>query len=156
MTSVLEVKKQIMSILQSNITDPNSDRQAKNRQWIYDDIPRADLSPTKYPRISVTADTVDSILHELGSTNQRVTVRLNIQVRTKRGVRYQGSWGDLKDYEFLDRLSLEVVETLRKASTYDILREQVGVFDFRLELENELYDSSIMIKSLTYKAVMRR
>ena len=45
-----ELTQSIISLLRSNLTDPNSDRAAAGKNWIYPDFPREDAT---MPRVSV-------------------------------------------------------------------------------------------------------
>ena len=50
-TTEQEMVEYIVSLIEANITDPLTGRAAKGKKWVYDDIPRDDLSD--YPRIAV-------------------------------------------------------------------------------------------------------
>jgi len=151
MSGVHDVITEYVNLLNSEVTDPNSSRKAKGLEWIYDDIPKNTMSAGNYPRISVLNYGSPTEPHELGSYRQRTNVRIEIQIRVART-----KWNDQTPQQFIDDLSLSVIEAIRKASSVSSLLTNVHVFNSFLEAENTIYGDDILIKQLIYKNVMVR
>lgn len=64
-----EPENQLITLLKDNLTDPNSTNRS-GTGWIYDDMPRIDLSKNSYPRISVIPVTETGEIIEFGGTMQ--------------------------------------------------------------------------------------
>lgn len=151
MGSVHDVITEIISILNSNITDPNSTRLAKGLKWIYDDIPLASLSTPNYPRISVVSFGAPSTPHNICSAEQRVNVRTEIQIRV-RGKKF----GSQTAQQFLDDLSIDVISAMANETSRTQLLDNADVFQSVLEAENTVYEDDIIVRQLIYKNVMVR
>ena len=151
MAGVHDVITEIISILNTDITDPNSTRLAKGLSWIYDDIPRASLSTPNYPRISVVSFGAPSQPHNLCSNEQRVNVRTEIQIRVRRG-----KWATQTPQQFLDDLSFDVLSAMANTTNRATLLSNVSVFQSVLEAENTIYEDDIIVRQLIYKNVMVR
>jgi hypothetical protein len=151
MGSVHDVITEIISILNNDITDPNSTRLAKSLNWIYDDIPIASLSSPNYPRISVVSFGAPSVPHNICSKEQRVNVRTEIQIRVRRG-----KWNSQSPQAFLDDLTLDVLAAMANATSRAQLLANTDVFQSVLEAENTIYEDDVVIRQLIYKNVMVR
>jgi hypothetical protein len=151
MGSVHDVITEIISILDTDITDPNSTRLAKGLNWIYDDIPRASLSSPNYPRISVVSFGAPSTPHNICSAQQRVNVRTEIQIRVRRG-----KWNSQTPQQFLDDLTLDVLGAMANVTSRAQLLSNTDVFQSVLEAENTIYEDDIIVRQLIYKNVMVR
>jgi len=151
MGSIHDVVSEIISILNTDISDPNSTRLAKGLNWIYDDIPRTSLSAPNYPRISVVSFGAPSTPHNLCSNEQRVNVRTEIQVRVRRG-----KWGSQSPQQFLDDLSFDVLSAMANIDNRAQLLANTDVFQSVLEAENTIYEDDVIIRQLIYKNVMVR
>ncbi len=150
MTNTHDVINRYISILESELTDPNSQRRNSNLKWIYDDIPYS-TSGAKYPRISVLSFGNPVEAHEVGTTRQRVTCRIEIQIRVKRT-----KWNDKNPQTFLDEIALDVIDSIRKESSREALLTNESVFHTQLEAENNIYSDDLIIKQLVYKNIFVR
>jgi hypothetical protein len=151
MAGVHDVVSEFIEIINSNITDPNSTRLGAGKSWVFDDIPLSSLGSSNYPRIAVVSMSSTVSPHELNSNNQRVNARVEVQIRVKRT-----KWNDQTPQQFLDDLTLSVIEALRLDSSRTQLCDEVGVFQSVLEAENTTYLDDVIIKQLIYKNIMRR
>jgi hypothetical protein len=151
MSGVHDVISEYIDILESAVSDPNEARRTKGLKWVYDDIPAVTMGADKYPRISVLSFTNPVEPHELGSYRQRQTVRIEIQIRVART-----KWNTLTPTQFLDDLSLSVIEALRSTTAISQLLTNVHVFRAFLESENIVVGDDILIKQLVYKNLMVR
>ena len=155
MTGTQEIVKRYITILDSELDDPNTARKASDLRWIYDDIPFAQIG-SKYPRISVLSFGNPVEAHEVGTTRQRVTCRVEIQIRVKRVTWEKGVAGEMKYNAFLDDLGMKVIEAIRKPSSKSSLLTNEAVFHTQLEAENTIHEDDVLIKQLIYKNVFVR
>ena len=151
MAGVHDVISEYIDIIDSNVSDPNSARNSKGLKWVYDDIPLASLSSSNYPRISVISTTATSEPHSLCGNQQRVNVRVEVQIRVRRT-----KWNSQTPQQFLDDLTLSVIGALRSEASRLQLNNNVGVFNSKLEAENTIYDDDLVIKQLVYNNTMVR
>lgn len=151
MAGIHDVITEFISLIDSNVTDPNSARKGAGRSWVFDDIPLSNLSATNYPRISVIAPSANSVPHSLCGNQQRVEVRVEVQIRVRRT-----KWNSQTPQQFLDDLSLDVMEALRLDASRTQLNSNAGVFHSTLEAENTIYADDIVLRQLIYKNIMVR
>jgi len=151
MSGVHDVISEYKSILELNVEDPNSSRRSAGTQWIYDDLPAATIGPSHYPRISVLSFSCPVESHEIGTYRQRQTVRVEIQIRVPRT-----KWNGMTPPEFLNDLSLDVMEALRLPASIASLLSQVHVFRAVLEAENTIVADDVLIRQLIYKNTLVR
>lgn len=151
MTGVHDVIEEFISIIESNVTDPNSTRLSKNLKWVYDDIPLASLSAPNYPRISVVSFGAPSVPHNLCSNEQRVTARIEVQIRVKRK-----KWKTQTGLQFADDLTFDVLAALASEAGRSDLLNNANVFHSVLEAENTIYEDDLIVKQLIYKNVFKR
>lgn len=151
MAGVHDVISEYVSILESNVSDPNSTRASKNLKWIYDDIPRADLGKPSYPRISVVSFSAPSEPHALCSNEQRLNARIEIQIRVRRS-----KWNSQTAEQFADDITLSVINAMRADSARASLLSNANVFQSVLESENTTYSDDILVKQLIYKNIFVR
>lgn len=151
MGTVHNVISEIISIIKTNVVDPNSKRKASGKSWVFDDIPLANLGETQFPRISVVSFGASSVPHELNSYQQRLNVRVEIQIRIRRN-----KWENQQPQDFLDDLTQEVIEALRLETSRVALYDNQQVFQSVLEAENTIYADDVLVKQLIYKNIMRR
>ena len=126
MTSGQDVIETIVTLIEDNITDINSDRAAKNKKWIYDDLPRADISG--YPRVSVISPTANSEPHALNSTDQRFKPRVEIQIRIKKGNKYTIGGTEYRDIQALNYLSEQITNLLKNTTSRATMLSNDSVF----------------------------
>lgn len=152
--TVSTVQVAYRDLLRTSVTDPNEERSQKNKEWIYDDLPASTIGPSEYPRISVLADNTSAqiVPHELGSTKERATVRIEVQIRVRKNVKY----GDLTGHEFANSLAVQCSDAIRSDSGRSTLYTQADVFYSFLEQENTLFANDLVIKSLVFKNIMTR
>jgi hypothetical protein len=150
--TVYDVQQEFISLITTSVTDPNDDRAANSLQWVYDDIPNATLSSAKYPRISVLSFNANSEPHEINSNKQRLSPRIEVQVRVKQGRKFN----DKNPQEFVNDLAEDVMESLRTDTAYTNLRTNAGVFRMVLEAENTVYDNDVIVRQLIYRTTMVR
>ena len=150
MVSVHNVISEYIDIIESNVSDPNEVRKTDGLRWVYDDIPYSVMG-NKYPRISVLSFGNPVETHEVGSNRQRVNVRIEIQIRVRRN-----KFNNKTPQDFLDDLSLEVMESLRKPESKSSLLTECNIFQTILEAENIIYEDDILIKQMIYKNVLVR
>lgn len=149
--SVYDVQNQYITLIKSNVTDPNDERNAAGLEWVYDDVPITN-NPAKYPRISVLAPANSSEQHELNSNKHRVTVRIEVQIRVKRSRTFDGKTPQV----FADDLADEVIGALRADASINALRTNAGVFQVVLEADNIVSGEEVIIRQLIYRNVMAR
>lgn len=114
-----EVIELIVSLLESNITDPLN----RNKKWIYDDRPRLDL--TAYPRISVTSGQSLYELQGLGNTAQNEEFLIIIEVYVNKNSKIDVN-SDLTDEyaeQIVDYLSKQVKDTIKDNRDYFITND---------------------------------
>jgi len=148
MASGQDIVEEIVTLLENNITDVNSDRLAKSKKWIYDEIPRADV--TSYPRIGVQEVTADSEWFGLGDNKERRNSRIEIQIRTKLGSKLTIDSTTHRDRQILDYLSNKVTDLMALDSTRESLLSSNDVYHLRLETMNTI-SGNILIKQLVYR-----
>lgn len=154
MTGVNDIVEKYIDLVSDSVIDPNSQRKSDGLRWVYDDIPFAQMG-SKYPRISVLSFGNPVEAHEVGTTRQRVTCRVEIQIRVKRVTWKKGTAQEQKFNEFLNDLSQEVIEAIRSSESKTELLS-LGVFHTQLEAENTIYEDDVSIKQLIYKNVFVR
>jgi hypothetical protein len=151
MAGVHDIIKEYISIIKEEVSDPNTTRKTQNKEWVYDDIPLAQLGNTAYPRISVVCFGAPSRPHELNSNKQRINARIEVQIRVRRT-----KWDNKSPQEFLDDLTMQVIDALRKNDSRLQLLSEVGTFHQTLEAENTTYGDDVLVKQLIYKNITRR
>lgn len=153
MAGVHDVIQTYIDIIEKHVPDPNTARATRTtgRKWIYDDLPKSSLGADKYPRISVLNKGTPSEPHALNSHQQRLNVRIEVQIRVRRS-----KWNNYTAEQFADDLTLKVIEALRLDSSYSKLLADVNVFQPQLEAENTTLADDLIVKTLIYKNIMRR
>lgn len=148
-----DVVKEYISIIENTVPDPNVARASRTtgRKWVYPDVPNANLGADNYPRISIVNKNSPSTPHNINSHEQRLNVRTEIQIRVKRT-----KWNNQTAEEFIDALTLKVVDALRLPSSISKLITKADVFQPQLEFENTTYANDVLIKQLVYKNIMKR
>jgi len=84
-----EPDRVLTNFLRNQLTDINTDRAAKDGQWIYPDFPRVDdLGDCSFPRISIT--TLDESSEPMGifDDTQFETIMFQIDIVTKKRLKY--------------------------------------------------------------------
>lgn len=152
MSTAYDVQEEYIRLIQLAVADPNNERVAKGTQWIYNDLPASTMGPANYPRISVLHISSPSTQHEIGGNYQRLNVRIEVQIRTLKNLKFNNK----NSSEYINDVGLQVVDALRSQTAYDGLRTNAGVFQTTLDSENLTVANDIVIKSLIYNNVMRR
>ena len=148
------VVESVVSLIDTNIADINTERADKGLTWVYDDADRIDVEG--YPRVRVICPTSISEPFGLGCVNtQRFKPRIEIQVRVKKTDKYLIN-SESKAAPFsLDHLSKLITDVLSTGSARSTLLSDTASFYFELEAENNLY-GEILTRQLIYKGVLKR
>jgi len=82
MTMLMDMFKNLKTLLHENILDPRTGSKSSTRSWIYPDYPRVDAT---FPRISIIQTGVDSRELSLGDKGRIFTVTFDIDTWNKMG-----------------------------------------------------------------------
>lgn len=149
MTNIHDIQAEYVDIIEAAVTDYNTARN-NSTKWVYDDSPAANLDAKKYPRISVLGFTADNKYHELGSSNYRTTATIEVQIKVKKGEKWNLGGTTYTDIEAVSKLADDVIDALRGETVCETLRTSVHVFYHTLEQEETLYTDDQIIKILRY------
>lgn len=155
MTSGHAVVQTFVSLINSNITNPNPDIGTGSYTWVFDTIGKNDMGRV-YPRINVINTTSNCEPHEVGSTNERLKPRIEVQIRVRKGSQFTISEVSKNDIETLDYVSKQVTDLIKTTSSLDTLRTNDSVFHAVLETENTTYGDIVLIRQLVYKTILKR
>lgn len=148
MTGKHELVEKYVSLIEDNISDINTSRSSDGKKWVYDDLPRSDVSD--YPRIGVIGSDGENESHELGYSNDRLSVNVNVYIYVKKGMKYDVDGEVLRDRQILDRLSKDVRDLVRDDSTKQELCD-MGVFYVILQAENTPENQTVIIRQLVFR-----
>lgn len=147
MVSTQEAVRVIMEFLENNLDDPLN----RSKKWIYDDLPRLDLS--SYPRIAIVAP-INNIsakgVGEIGRFNE-ANVRVLIYVKKKQKAEISGT--TYRDVEFIDYLSNEVLNLIKDNHTHFY---QNGIILVDPISENLIEMKDFYIKEIQLKTLFLR
>jgi hypothetical protein len=156
MSTVRAVQAEYVDLISDLVPDLNADRVSLNKAWVFDDLPRADLSIANYPRVSVVPVSTSVSPHQIGSSQERVAPKIAIQVRVPKTSKYTIG-GSLRDSNYVvDYLAGQIGEVMRSGTARSQLLTNVSVYHTFLESENVVQGDAILIKELIYKNEMVR
>lgn len=146
---VQAVVEEMVSQVRSNVTDPNFDRRQDGRGWVFDDIPRPDV--TGYPRIGVVAVTSSSEPLSLGYSEEHLEASIRVLILTRHGqtVTYEDT--EYRSEQLADRLADLVVSQFKTSSSRSSL-EGVGCILLRLDNQNSGVVDDRVYRELVYRA----
>ena len=139
-----EVAEILITLINSNITDPATDRASKGKKWIYDDIPREDI--TGYPRISIVpiSSTYESV--GLGYSEQLEDGSIQIMVMTNKTDKFGGRRAE----QLVDYLAIQIRNLIRTNHTHFVsndIQHLIPETNNRTELDGRV------INTMTFKYV---
>ncbi len=111
MTRTKDVTEKIVTLLRNNITDPNTSRSEKGKNWIFSDYPRLDASS---PRIGVDFTSGSARPYAVNSDDMiqepRITIVTQVNVSSKFDIDDDGEL-EAPD-EVADYLTQQVIDVL--------------------------------------------
>jgi hypothetical protein len=143
------VVERYVAQFEANLTDYNVQRKLSGGKWIYDDLPRADMSG--YPRIGVSAPTTDNLPFDVGYTHEELFVFTVVVVRVKRGSKYIVGTTEKRDLQMLDYLAKAVSDLVKTSGFRSDLLTNCNVLSTVPITENLLEDDASIGKQLTFK-----
>jgi hypothetical protein len=147
------VQNAYINLINSNITDPNSDRVEKGTKWVYDDTPSSTMGPANYPRISVLRNASPVEPHEVGSSSQRIKQRIEVQIRASNKLKFSGKTTS----QFIEELAAQISSVITsKTIGIPYLLANAGVFQIELESESSIFVNDLEIKTQIYKNIFKR
>jgi len=149
-----DIVEQILTLIEDNITDINSDRKNLGKKWVYDDFPRLDLE--QYPRIGIENPTTISERHELGNSDIRSQHSIEIQIHIRKDDNFYIGDTKYRDLQALSYLTTKVINLIKLSSTRTTLLSNDEAWDIKLETENTQLAGSIYIKQLVYQITNKR
>lgn len=157
MSSGQDLVEEIVTLIENNITDINTSRANSNsgsgKKWVYDDLPAS--TTTGYPRIGVINPTSGNAWLGMNSNDENFKPKIEIQIRVKKGSKWDIGGDTYRDVQALDYLSKQVSDLLKQDSTFTTLHNNCGVFHFTPASENTVY-GEVMIRQLVYDYNLRR
>lgn len=142
MVSEQIVVEKVISLLESNLTDPATDRASKGKKWIYDDSPREDIS--SYPRISVIPAVSNYESAGVGYTSQIEDVTINISVYTKKTDKFGGKRAE----QLVDDLANQIRSIIKSNHDYFITNNIEYLVP---ETKNRSELNGLVIETMTFK-----
>lgn len=138
--------------LNNSLVDYNTERAERGLRWIYDNLPRDNLSVSRYPRIAVKYEGANTTPHEVNSFKQRTDFRLGVYIYVSANSKFNG----LEDWDIISELS----ESVRNAILTDSFHEdllQYGVIGHFLEFENMTgAQNNVLVKQMVFNNKMVR
>lgn len=110
MVNLQEATSIIRDFLRNNISDPLS---RETGEWIYDDIPRADLAMNSFPRIGVVAVRSDKQAAAIGTTKRKESGAVDIIIKSKQNQKITIGETEYKDYEIVSHLGNLIDEAIK-------------------------------------------
>lgn len=154
MASGQDVVEEYVTLFENNLTDYNSVRSADNKKWIYDDLPRLDVS--QYPRIGVTIADESDEPHEIGSFNIRRTINVQVVLYVKKAQKFTISSVSKRDVQVMALLSEQILTLFKSQSTHDDLLNNADVYHAFIENISDIPDDHVLIKQMIFKNIMVR
>lgn len=138
----------IISFLESNLTDPATGRAANNKKWIYDDLPREDITST--PRIGVYPVTSSYESLAIGFSQQLEDATIEIQVVTQKTDKFRISDTVYRAEQLVDLLSIQIRDLIRSNHNYFVARDIQHLIP---ETNNRAEVDGLVVNSMTFKLV---
>jgi len=145
-----EICELLVTLLNSNITDPLSGRLAKGKKWIYDDIPRLDLA--EYPRISVTPAQSSYEEFAVGVQAQqleRSVILIEVYGRKQDKINVKGSAATDRGEQVVDYLANQIRSVIKSNHATFISND---ILSLRPESKNRTIAGELIIERMTFRA----
>lgn len=139
-----EVVELIISLLRDNITDPATERASKGKTFIYDDIPRADITST--PRIGVYPVTSNYSSVGIGYSEQLEEGTIAVQIVTQKTDKFNS----LRAEQLVDNLSKQIRDLIRGNHTYFVSNDVQHLVP---ETQNRAEVDGLVIENMTFKYI---
>ncbi len=150
MVSEQEICEIVVTLLESNITDPLSGRLAKGKKWIYDDPARLDLA--EYPRISVTPAQSNYEEFATGVQAQQLeksVIVIEVYGRKQDKINVKGTSATDRGEQVVDYLANQVRSVIKNNHATFITN---GILSLRPETKNRSIVGDLLIERMTFRA----
>lgn len=146
---VQAVVEEMVSQVRSNVEDPNYARKEAGKGWVFDDIPRPDV--TGYPRIGIVSVTAQSEPLSLGYEQEHLQASIRVLVFARHGSNVTYEDTEYRAEQLADRLADLVVAQFKSSSSRASL-ELVGCILLRLDNQNSGVVDDRVYRELVYRA----
>ena len=148
-----DVKQAVMKCLEDNLEDPDENRRTLNKKWIYDDLPRPDI--TSYPRIGIESPNTSNDWMSIGgkAIRKAYTIMVAIYVDKKRKLNVGGS--TLRDHQILAYLTTKVKSILLKEDNIKTYFVPKGVYAVLPRQETFAENDNVLLRQVFFEFVGR-
>lgn len=139
-TNCTEILDEIISVLNSNLTDPIQDRSDENKDWIVSELPTYNLD-TPYIKVSFISSNLDPLA--IGSGGYKQTALFQATIVTKKGESREIEGTELNHIEIAEYFAGKIIDATKTVSNFNK--------PWRLRVENQ---NNIPAKGCNYFMVL--